>query len=182
MNSLFKNLPDVLLQIILDFVSDGPFRLSYNFQNKKFVLIKNPSFILLNKVNEFKIDYPPDFAFYNSGYSIILYLTITFPILFPSKYKYLGYEEYLNYNEYTYYDFQLGRRILNSDYTEDCIIKIPKHYEVIMDTNIRRMKQQMERKNLDEKSKKIFQNRLDGLKIKDVTHYDLGKTVHTIFI
>ena len=42
--------------------SDGPFRLIFDSDKRKFIVKTNPDFALLNKANQFKIDNPPDFS------------------------------------------------------------------------------------------------------------------------
>jgi len=69
---IFKNLPDVLIQTIIDYANETPFRKLYDEKNRKWIWKTNPQFALLNKVCKFMIDYPPDYytrsGYYNPNY------------------------------------------------------------------------------------------------------------------
>jgi hypothetical protein len=72
LHSIFKNLPDVLIQTIIDYANERPFRKLYDEKNKKWIRKTNPQFALLNKVCKFTIDHPPDYytksGYYNPNY------------------------------------------------------------------------------------------------------------------
>ena len=72
LHSIFKNLPDVLIQNIIDYANETPFRKLYDEKNKKWIRKTNPQFALLNKVCKFMIDHPPDYymksGYYNPSY------------------------------------------------------------------------------------------------------------------
>ena len=57
MSSIYANLPEVLLNGVLDFVpQEEMYHLVYDFKTERFVNRINPNYGLLNKVNQFKID------------------------------------------------------------------------------------------------------------------------------
>ena len=103
LHSIFKNLPDVLIQIIIHYANETPFRKLYDEKKKKWIRKTNPQFTLLNKVCKFMIDHPPDYythsSYYNPNYynpdfmnlnpnHIRFYticLTITLPIKIEGK-------------------------------------------------------------------------------------------------
>ena len=72
LHSIFENLPDVLIQTIIDYANETPFRKLYDEKNRKWVRKTNPQFALLNKVCKFMINHPPDYythsAYYNPNY------------------------------------------------------------------------------------------------------------------
>ena len=59
--SIFQNLPDVLIQTIIDYANETPFQKLYDEKNKKWIRKTNPQFTLLNKVCKFMIDHSPDY-------------------------------------------------------------------------------------------------------------------------
>jgi hypothetical protein len=74
LHSIFNNLPDVLIQTIIDYANETPFRKLYDEKNKKWIRKTNPQFALLNKVCKFMIDHPPNYytcsgyGYYNPNY------------------------------------------------------------------------------------------------------------------
>jgi hypothetical protein len=72
LHSIFQNLPDVLIQTIIDYANETPFRNLYDEKSKKWIRKTNPQFALLNKVCKFMIDHPPDYytqsGYYNPNY------------------------------------------------------------------------------------------------------------------
>lgn len=58
--SFFSPLPDMVLDTIFQFASDGPLKVTYDAKKEVFVNKINQNFILLQKANQFKIDNPPD--------------------------------------------------------------------------------------------------------------------------
>lgn len=72
LHSIFQNLPDALIQTILDYANETPFRKIYDDKSKKWIRKTNPQFALLNKVCKFIIDHPPDYytqpGYYNPNY------------------------------------------------------------------------------------------------------------------
>ena len=72
LHSTFQNLPDALIQTILDYANETPFRKLYDDKSKKWIRKTNPQFALLNKVCKFIIDHPPDYytqsGYYNPSY------------------------------------------------------------------------------------------------------------------
>ena len=72
LHSVFKNLPDILIQTIMDYANETPFRKIYDEKNRKWIRKTNPQFDLLNKVCKFMIDHPPDYCtrsgYYNPNY------------------------------------------------------------------------------------------------------------------
>jgi hypothetical protein len=102
---IFKNLPDALIQTILDYANETPFRKLYDEKNRKWIQKTNPQFDLLNKVCKFRIDHPPDYyirsGYYNPNYYNpdfmnrnpnhvrfgTICLTITLPIKADDGYK-----------------------------------------------------------------------------------------------
>ena len=105
LHSIFKNLPDVLIQNIIDYANETPFRKLYDEKNRKWIRKTNPHFALLNKVCKFRIDHPPDYytrsGYYNPNYYnpdfmnlnpnhvrfSTICLTITLPIKADDGYK-----------------------------------------------------------------------------------------------
>jgi len=67
LHSIFKNLPDVLIQTIIHYANETPFRKLYDEKNRKWIRKTNPQFALLNKVCKFMIDHPP-YYYTHSGY------------------------------------------------------------------------------------------------------------------
>jgi len=67
LHSIFQNLSDILIQTIIDYANETPFRKLYDEKNRKWICKTNPQFALLNKVCRFMIDHPPDF-YIKSGY------------------------------------------------------------------------------------------------------------------
>jgi hypothetical protein len=69
---IFKNLPDALIQTIIDYANETPFRKLYDEKNRKWIQKTNPQFALLNIVCKFMIDHPPDYynrsGYYNPNY------------------------------------------------------------------------------------------------------------------
>lgn len=102
---IFKNLPDVLIQNIIDYTNETPFRKLYDEKNRKWIRKTNPQFALLNKVCKFMINHPPDYYtlsdYYNPNYYNhnfmnrnpkhirfdTIHLTITLPIKADDGYK-----------------------------------------------------------------------------------------------
>lgn len=72
LHSIFQNLPDVLIQTIIDYANETPFRKLYDEKNRKWVRKTNPQFALLNKVCKFMMTHPPDYytqsGYYNPNY------------------------------------------------------------------------------------------------------------------
>ena len=72
LHSIFHNLPDILIQTIIDYANETPFRKLYDEKNRKWVRKTNPQFALLNKVCKFMMTYPPDYytqsGYYNPNY------------------------------------------------------------------------------------------------------------------
>ena len=72
LHSIFQNLPDALIQTILDYANETPFRKIYDEKNRKWIRKTNPQFALLNKVCNFMKTHPPDyytkFGYYNPNY------------------------------------------------------------------------------------------------------------------
>lgn len=67
LHSIFKNLPDILIQIIIDYANETPFRKIYDEKNRKWIQKTNPQFALLNTVCKFMIEHPPIY-YTQSGY------------------------------------------------------------------------------------------------------------------
>jgi hypothetical protein len=72
LHSIFKNLPDALIQTIIDYANETPFRKLYDEKNRKWIRKTNPQFALLNTVCKFRIDHPPNYytrsGYYNPNY------------------------------------------------------------------------------------------------------------------
>ena len=72
LHSIFKNLPDVLIQIIMDYANEIPFQKLYDEKNRKWIRKTNPQFALLNKVCKFMIEHTPNYytcsGYYNPNY------------------------------------------------------------------------------------------------------------------
>jgi hypothetical protein len=71
-HSIFQNLPDALIQTILDYANETPFRKIYDEKTRKWIRKTNPQFVLLNKVCKFMTTHPPDYYmksnYYNPSY------------------------------------------------------------------------------------------------------------------
>jgi len=87
LHSIFKNLPNVLIQIIIDYTNETPFRKIYDEKNRKWILKTNPQFALLNKVCKFMIDHPPDYCI-RSGYFNPNYYNPNFMNLNPNHIRF----------------------------------------------------------------------------------------------
>jgi len=70
--SIFQNLPDILIQTIIDYANETPFQELYDEKNRKWIRKTNPQFALLNKVCKFMIEHPPNYRklmdYYNPNY------------------------------------------------------------------------------------------------------------------
>jgi len=58
---MFGNLPEMILNTIFDFATDGPIKLAFDAKQGKFVNRPNNNFELLNKALKFKIENPPEY-------------------------------------------------------------------------------------------------------------------------
>ena len=58
---MFGNLPEVILDMIFEFATDGPIKLTFDAKQGKFVDRPNNNFELLNKALQFKIENPPEY-------------------------------------------------------------------------------------------------------------------------
>lgn len=121
-----ENLPDVILNLIFEFAFSGPYTLSYDFKREKFIQKKNPNFIQLNRVNEYKKSHLPemntDYDLDNEEKTVALYFTL--PLKTPDDYR-IGLE-----NEYVKitYIFTVN---LNTMIPYQCNIIVPYFYHFI---------------------------------------------------
>jgi hypothetical protein len=166
LHSIFKNIPDVLIQIILDYANETPFRKLYDEKNKKWICKTNPQFALLNKVCKFMIDHPPDYyiesSYFNPDYYNFdfmnlnpnhlrfhtIYLTITLPI--KAEGKMIVNESNDGYIEYN----------MDIHYDGICYIYLPLYYDKICKTMTRKYKQKL-RKKIDLIFRKRCKNMID---------------------
>jgi hypothetical protein len=84
---IFKNLPDVLIQTIIDYANETPFRKIYDEKNRKWIRKTNPEFALLNKVCEFMLHHPP-YYYTQSGYYNPSYYNPNFMNLNPNHVRF----------------------------------------------------------------------------------------------
>ena len=72
LHSIFQNLPDILIQTIIDYANETPFLKIYDEKTSKWIRKVNPQFALLNKVCNFMKTHPPDYytqsGYYNPNY------------------------------------------------------------------------------------------------------------------
>ena len=110
LHSIFQNLPDILVQTIIDYANETPFRKIYDDKTRKWTRKTNPQFALLNKVCNFMTTHPPDYStqsgyfnpnYYNPNFMNIhpnhvrfdtICLTITLPV--KSEGSYDGHKTY----------------------------------------------------------------------------------------
>ena len=168
LHSIFQNLPDILIETIIDYANETPFRKLYDEKNKKWIRKTNPQFPLLNKVCKFMIDHPPDYytqsGYYNPSYynpdfmnlnpSHVRFdticLTITLPIKAEGK-MLLNNASDDGHTEYT----------MDIRYDGTCDILLPLYYDKICRTMIRKYKQKL-RKRIDLSCRKRCKNMIDA--------------------
>jgi len=92
----FGQLPDFILNEIFRFANDGPNRLIYDVKHNKFIQKINPYYLDLIRINEYKIQHPPemmtDYDLDNEEKTVGLYFTL--PLKIPIKNR-IGENEYV---------------------------------------------------------------------------------------
>jgi hypothetical protein len=157
LHSIFNKLPDVLIQTIIHYANETPFRKLYDEKNKKWIRKTNPQFALLNKVCKFMIDHPPHYyirsGYYNPNYynpnfmnlnpNHLRFDTICLTITLPIKVE--------GDIEYT----------MDIRYDGTCHMSLPSYYDKICRTIIRKYKQKL-RKKIDLTFRKRCKNMIDA--------------------
>jgi len=167
LHSIFKNIPDVLIQTIIDYANETPFRKLYDEKNRKWIRKTNPQFALLNKVCKFMIDHPPEYYtcsgyfnphYYNPDFMNLnpnhvrfhtICLTITLPIKAEGKML-------LNASSDGHTRYMIDIR-----YDGTCDMSLPLYYDKICRTMIRKYKQKL-RKKIDFTFRKRCKNMIDA--------------------
>ena len=167
LHSIFQNLPDILIQIIIDYANETPFRKIYDEKNRKWIRKTNPQFALLNKVCKFMTDHLPDYytksGYYNPDYYNpdfmnlnpnhvrfdTICLTITLPIKAEGKMMICCSDD--GYTTYT----------LDIRYDGTCVMYLPLYYDNICRTMIRKYKQKL-RKKIDLSFRKRCKKMMDA--------------------
>jgi hypothetical protein len=164
---IFKNLPDVLIQTIIDYANETPFRKIYDEKNREWIRKTNNQFALLNKVCKFMMDHPPYYytqsgyynpSYYNPNFMNLnpnhlifdtICLTITLPIKAEGKMLINASNDgHTIYTMYIHYD---GEYQMN----------MPLYYDKIRRTMIRKYKQKL-RKKIDLTFRKRCKNMIDS--------------------
>jgi len=115
-------LPDVIIQYIFDFAFSGPYKLSYDIKSEKFIRKINPYYLDLIRINEYKMQHPPeiktDYDLNNAEKIVGLYFTLPLKIPIQSR---IGENEFLIMT----YLFTVN---LNTMIPYHCSIFIPYYY------------------------------------------------------
>ena len=166
LHSIFQNLPDILIQTIIDYANETPFRKLYDEKSKKWIRKTNPQFALLNKVCKFRIGFPPDYytqsGYYNPHYynpdvmnlnpNHVRFDTICLTIILPIKAE--GKMIDCSDDGHTQYTMDIH-------YDGCCRTYFPLYYDKICRTMIRKYKQKL-RKKIDLTFRKRCKNMMDA--------------------
>jgi hypothetical protein len=130
----FSTLPEVLLDTILEFASDGPLKLEFDAKRQKFIEKKNENFTILKKALQFKIDNPPhwdiddpnfDFEIGTTELDIIENLTFKYPLKLRIR---EGCQDSFYTNKgYLELTFSFSKSF-NGYITKNCTISLPMYY------------------------------------------------------
>jgi len=153
---IFKTLPDVLIQIIIDYVNETPFLIFYDDKKRKWIHKANPEYALLNKVCKFRIENPPEI--------VVNTLCITLPIKAPYKMVNMTDDGYIFY-------------VVTIHYGRICRIELPIYYKNMYKTLIRKYKQKLRKKK-----DVLFRNRCKNMinALKECNVYDMN-SVHMLY-
>jgi hypothetical protein len=165
--SFFSSLPDVILDSIFIFASDGPLKLAYDAKKEVFVNTINKNFSLLQKANQFKIDNPPEFDVDDPNFDeeigtteldIIENLTFKYPLKFR-VHKGCRDGFYTDNGNlvlmFSFYKSFQGYR------TNKCIISLPEYYIRLFGRASHHYNKQLER-NISKKHKLRINNLVKG--------------------
>ena len=175
LHSIFQNLPDTLIQTIIDYANETPFRKLYDDKNKTWIRKTNPQFALLNKVCKFMMTHPPDYytqsGYYNPNYynpdfmnlnnNYIRFDTICLTITLPIKADKMLLS---NASDNRYREYHMEIR-----YDGSCRMYLPEYYDNICRTMIRKYKQKL-RKKIDLTFRKRCKNIIDAF--QECYYYD----------
>lgn len=130
----FATLPVVLLDVILQFASDGPLKVAYDAKKDVFVNRINKNFLLLQEANQFKIDNPPEWDvddpnfdedIGNTELDIIENLTFKYPLKFRVRPGCR--DRYYSNNGYLELMFSFSKSFQGYR-TNKCTISLPEYY------------------------------------------------------
>ena len=165
--NFFAPLPDMVLDTIFQFASDGPLKVAYDAKKEVFVNKINTNFSLLQKANQFKIDNPPeldiddpnfDYEIGTTELDIIETLTFKYPLKFR-VHKGCRDGFYTDNGNlvlmFSFYKSFQGYR------TNKCIISLPEYYLRLFGRASHHYNKQLER-NISKKHKLRVQNLVKG--------------------
>jgi hypothetical protein len=165
--NFFAPLPDMVLDTILQFASDGPLKVAFDAKKKKFVDKINQNFTLLQKANQFKIDNPPhldvddpnfDYEIGTTELDIIENLTFKYPLKFRIH---KGCRDgFYSNNGYLELTFSYSKSF-NGYRTNKCTISLPEYYLRLFGRASHHYKNQLER-NISQKHKLRVKNLVKG--------------------
>ena len=140
MSSIYANLPEGLLNGVLDFVpQEEMYHLVYDFKTERFVNRINPNYGLLNKVNQFKIDNPPRWdvtdpnfeeEIGNYPHDILLRFEIKFPLKLKQR-KGMSDRCCADKDRYLVLDF-VHSMSFEGFTTKKCTIMLPDYYHYLI--------------------------------------------------
>ena len=166
MTKVFGELPEGVLDIILEFASDGPLRLAFDVRRKKFVNKINNNFILLKKALQFKIDNPPDHEVdgweWGDGEEeeeiditdIGEDITETLIFKYPLRLRKVYIDDFSIDNGFLSVTFCYSRDFYTNQ-IKKCNISIPGHYLSLRSKAYNHYKEQMKKKISDKKKNRI---------------------------
>lgn len=160
-STIYANLPEVLLKNVLDYVlQEDMYRLVYDSKTDNFVKRNNPNYVILNKVNQFKIDNPPIWNILNyqiwdnsnpMGYYMVLKyrFDITFPLMFRSRPGLRDDDMSNDEDRYLRLDFThiMDGNMEEGFYTKQCSIALPEYYHCLIN-----------RKRFEDKNMRYIEN------------------------
>jgi hypothetical protein len=165
--NFFASLPDMVLDNIIQFASDGPLKLAYDAKKEVFVDKINKNFTLLQKANQFKIDNPPvwdvddpnfEYEIGTTELDIIENLTFKYPLKFR-VHKGCRDGFYTDNGNlvlmFSFYKSFQGYR------TNKCIISLPEYYIRLFGRASHHYNKQLER-NISKKHKLRINNLVKG--------------------
>jgi len=165
--SFFSPLPDVVLDTIFQFASDGPLKVAFDAKKEVFVNKINKNFTLLQKANQFKIDNPPEWSVDDPNFDyeigtteldIIENLSFKYPLKFR-VHKGCRDGFYIN-NGYLELMFSYSKSF-NGYRTNKCTISLPEYYIRLFGRASYHYNKQLER-NISKKQKLRVQNLVKG--------------------
>jgi hypothetical protein len=127
-------LPEILLDIIFQFASDGPLKVAYDVKKEVFVKRINKNFLLLQEANQFKIDNPPEWDVDDPNFDeeigtteldIIENLIFKYPLKFRVRPDCR--DRYYSNNGYLELMFSFSKSF-HGYRTNKCTISLPEYY------------------------------------------------------